>query len=492
MGKKRFKYLSLVLCVVLICGSFVYIPKKNDVKAFLPIAAGPAVVLSIMISMGFIVTSENAQRMATDIYNGLDSSLQDLADIKGEQVNIGGMLTPVSTTRAQYDAIVQAIANKMGWGTNPPASYTKIDDGMGSVQSASSYSSITNPIDILTVPTYATFTGYTGQNTVFTIGNITYTLKMNNQNGMNNFKMTLPDGTIYKRDAYYGPEMIWYSNFKFTAPVVYNYGTATPKIKFFWNTSARTQNGIDYNQTKVIEAFSYGNTSYYRSVDNGVTWVAVSPDSLYNDMKTHLTITTTQAGIDQQAYIDAVNGIGQSVDDLTLNVSTDLDKMVMYNAETVKSLDAVNNSVINLGGTITSAFQAVGTSIVNGINAITSGISTTATNIYTGVQSIATSITAAPTVALNMQPLSLAGATLATKFPFCIPFDLVNSISALNVAAVAPHWVINFDSSYFTGGGQVDIDFAQFEAWAVIIRWGLLIGFSLGLIMITRQIIGGE
>lgn len=481
MGKKRFKYLSLVLCIVFICGSIVYIPKKNDVKAFFPALAGPAVVLSIMISMGFIVTSENAQRMATDIYNGLDSNLKSIADIKGQGIPVGGQMTYVDMPRAQYDAFVQAIMNKFGWGTNPPTTWQDTPYGQ-CLSSTSGYSSVTSPYDVKTSkPLFNNLLGSGTWNTTY--GGFQYKLVASTP-GSNYIEVTCPDGFKFRDIINVYCQNNYTTGFTIYAPCIYSSGSATPDIKFFGYSAPGTYvpgGALNRGDVYIESVPGSGNFNTYCGSNAGPY------------MKSHLgTYNPPSAAIDQQAYLDAVNGIGQSVEDMSLNMSTDMDKMIMYNAETVKSIDNVNSSVINLGGTITSAFQAVGTSIVNGVNAITTGISTTATNIYTGVQSIATSITAAPTVALNMQPLSLAGATLATKFPFCIPFDLVNSISALNVAAVAPHWIIKFDSAYFTGGGQVDIDFVQFEAWAVIIRWGLLIGFSLGLIMITRQIIGGE
>ncbi len=79
---------------------------------------------------------------------------------------------------------------------------------------------------------------------------------------------------------------------------------------------------------------------------------------------------------------------------------------------------------------------------------------------------------------------------IKNKFPFSIPWDLKNAITSLTATPKAPKWTINFDSRYFAGGGQIEIDFAQFEAWAKIVRWGVLIIFNITLILITRKIIG--
>lgn len=89
-----------------------------------------------------------------------------------------------------------------------------------------------------------------------------------------------------------------------------------------------------------------------------------------------------------------------------------------------------------------------------------------------------------PGLKINWDPLKKAG--LQNKFPFCIPWDLYNSFSSFNVQGEAPVWEI----TYLDDTGFV-IDFGIFEPWAVIIRWGLLIFFNVGLIILTRNIIRG-
>jgi hypothetical protein len=162
------------------------------------------------------------------------------------------------------------------------------------------------------------------------------------------------------------------------------------------------------------------------------------------------------------------------------------------------AIDAINVGIGVIDGSIAALGEGVGVigqSITDAVTSVGEGVNSigqTITDTWAKVGEIATSITAPATIAVDFAPLSVAGSLVANKFPFCIPFDLVNSVASLNVAAVAPHWVINFPANYFVGGGHVDIDFTQFETWAVVVRWGLLISFSLGLILITRQIIGGE
>jgi hypothetical protein len=78
---------------------------------------------------------------------------------------------------------------------------------------------------------------------------------------------------------------------------------------------------------------------------------------------------------------------------------------------------------------------------------------------------------------------------IITKFPFCIPWDFKKAISNLTKTRKAPKWTIRFDDNYFIGGGKFTIDFAQFEVWAKILRWGELFLFNLFLMLTTRKFI---
>jgi hypothetical protein len=89
---------------------------------------------------------------------------------------------------------------------------------------------------------------------------------------------------------------------------------------------------------------------------------------------------------------------------------------------------------------------------------------------------------------INFEPLMQA---FSDRFPFCIPFDLVNSIVGLAVPGVAPVFTVDFDSSHFVGGGSFSIDFSKFSVMAAVLRWAILIGFVVALIKLTRNIIKG-
>ncbi len=88
-----------------------------------------------------------------------------------------------------------------------------------------------------------------------------------------------------------------------------------------------------------------------------------------------------------------------------------------------------------------------------------------------------------PTKQIDWSPLKFSG--LLNKFPFCIPWDLKNAVSSLQADVKIPKWDIEIM------GENLLIDFERFEAWAKIVRWGVLILFNIGLIKITRSLIRG-
>lgn len=90
----------------------------------------------------------------------------------------------------------------------------------------------------------------------------------------------------------------------------------------------------------------------------------------------------------------------------------------------------------------------------------------------------------------NYPDLVVPPSPMTKKFPFSIPWDIKLALESLRADPVAPKWTINFPDNIFVGGGEIVIDFAQFETWAKIIRWGILIVFNIFLILTTRKVIG--
>lgn len=97
-----------------------------------------------------------------------------------------------------------------------------------------------------------------------------------------------------------------------------------------------------------------------------------------------------------------------------------------------------------------------------------------------------------PSIAPEMQEAVLSGTSpnLTTKFPFCLPFDLVNSFKVLEEEAKAPSFEWNMKIDRFDIDETIEIDMEPFTPVAEILRILLLLGFIVGLILLTRQIIG--
>lgn len=74
------------------------------------------------------------------------------------------------------------------------------------------------------------------------------------------------------------------------------------------------------------------------------------------------------------------------------------------------------------------------------------------------------------------------------KFPFCIPFDLVNSLQIFKTQVEGtwePYWVIPWATA------QIEVDLRQFSVLAKIVRYFVLWMFIVGLINVTRGLIRG-
>lgn len=78
---------------------------------------------------------------------------------------------------------------------------------------------------------------------------------------------------------------------------------------------------------------------------------------------------------------------------------------------------------------------------------------------------------------------------LSKFFPFCIPFDLIHLVQALDAEPVAPKWTLKLEPPQFPVEWEVTLDLSQFESLAKIFRTGETLLFVVGLILITRGII---
>lgn len=83
---------------------------------------------------------------------------------------------------------------------------------------------------------------------------------------------------------------------------------------------------------------------------------------------------------------------------------------------------------------------------------------------------------------------------LSGKFPFCIPFDLVDCFKSFgsNEAAEAPKWDFTFKIPGTNKDYEFSVDLSMFDKYIPIFRSGVLILFLIGLIIGTRKLIGWQ
>lgn len=86
---------------------------------------------------------------------------------------------------------------------------------------------------------------------------------------------------------------------------------------------------------------------------------------------------------------------------------------------------------------------------------------------------------------------------LFDKFPFCIPKDIYNLFVGFSAEAAPPKFDIPFkymkqDDGTYLIDETITIDFSQFGQLAYLCRWFIAIEFTLGLVLITRKVIGSN
>lgn len=83
---------------------------------------------------------------------------------------------------------------------------------------------------------------------------------------------------------------------------------------------------------------------------------------------------------------------------------------------------------------------------------------------------------------------------LSGKFPFCIPFDLVDCYKSFATKdnAEAPKWDIDFTIPGTNQEYHFSVDLAMFDKYIPIFRSGVLILFFIGLLLATRKLIGWQ
>lgn len=94
-----------------------------------------------------------------------------------------------------------------------------------------------------------------------------------------------------------------------------------------------------------------------------------------------------------------------------------------------------------------------------------------------------------PSIELDLSPLYI---DLSKKFPFCIPFDIVNMVKDFSSVKKRPVINVSLPEEYF-GSNKIVVDFAFYDDYfpfSTILRYFLLISFVFFLIKNTRNLMG--
>jgi hypothetical protein len=112
------------------------------------------------------------------------------------------------------------------------------------------------------------------------------------------------------------------------------------------------------------------------------------------------------------------------------------------------------------------------------------------TNVSTLTQASATDVVAdMPDIIPNLPdiPFKPRG-NLLDKFPFSIPFDLYHAFGMLLAPPVTPYFKVPFRIDSLGFDYDFELDLGIFDGPAKVVRWGILIGFNIWLIIKTRDL----
>jgi hypothetical protein len=141
-----------------------------------------------------------------------------------------------------------------------------------------------------------------------------------------------------------------------------------------------------------------------------------------------------------------------------------------------------------ISGAITDAITGVRTAVGDIATTVTGAISVALTDVVTGVKAITDTTTPA-----NFEPLKVAWNTFTNKFPFSLPWDILHSFSSLSMAnSFNPVINIGVADTTLLRGFNFNIDLTKFVGLLTIVRVIELLLFDIGLVMVTRRILGGD
>lgn len=91
--------------------------------------------------------------------------------------------------------------------------------------------------------------------------------------------------------------------------------------------------------------------------------------------------------------------------------------------------------------------------------------------------------------------VGLNDSDLTKVFPFCIPFDFVDMIKALQATPKAPSFkfpIYSINNKFqLKKTGDINVDLSQFDSVASLFRNIMLLVFCIGLMLATKNLVGG-
>lgn len=89
----------------------------------------------------------------------------------------------------------------------------------------------------------------------------------------------------------------------------------------------------------------------------------------------------------------------------------------------------------------------------------------------------------------QQKKLKNMGLKMATLFPFCIPFDIKDSMQAMIAIQKAPVFETDIEFPSFNYTYHIKVDMSDYEKEISIFRWGMLLLFCMGLMFGTHKLI---
>jgi hypothetical protein len=232
----------------------------------------------------------------------------------------------------------------------------------------------------------------------------------------------------------------------------------------FSNSSVPSKN-LDTSGNVILQS----NTTFQLCSSSGSTIFNLAPH-------TTASITATFGSYSQAISLNGVVTSNVTADNVAGRLGTISDNdTIIFNPDAVTTQNHTSTGVYNptIGGVISGD--------------TTGDLKATATGTATGTSDLSIPSDGS----LDFRPLMVA----VDKFPFCIPWDLINLFRPFNQAPVPPKWHVEFPNLTINGwtvkGAGFDIDWSIFSSVALLCRYFSVLIFSYGLILKTRDLVKG-